>query len=84
MSRALIEKMFTRVGGPMYISGNCTLKINRDPSEGRVYHRLSEIKINLRAFFLILETNESRIRTIQMGTLISDIHDCLILNVKGY
>lgn len=51
MSRALIEKMFTRVGGPMYISGNCTLKINRDPSEGRVYHRLSEIKINLRAFF---------------------------------
>lgn len=50
MSRALIEKMFTREGG-MYISGNCTLKINRDPSEGRVYHRLSEIKINLRAFF---------------------------------
>lgn len=47
MSRALIEKMFTRVGGPMYISGHFTLKMNRDPSEGRVYHRLSEIKINL-------------------------------------
>lgn len=58
MSRALIEKMFTRVGDPMYISGHFTLKIKIDPSLERIFHRLPEIKINLRAILYTYPRNE--------------------------
>lgn len=58
MSRALIEKMFTRVGDPMYISCHFTLKIKIDPSLRRIFHRLPEIKINLRAILYTYPRNE--------------------------
>lgn len=58
MSRALIEKMFTRVGDPMYISGHFTMKIKIDPFLERIFHRLPEIKINLRAFLYTYPRNK--------------------------